>query len=266
LWLSNRLPMWNVSFNRARDEMAASDDRWVVVSGAGGSLGGALAAHYGSRGRRVLALDRKFGPEHRATLKTTTNTVDLLADEEVRSVLAQTIALGSGISLLVNAVGLIWSEPLLAMRGGKVVEHGLESWRNVIDANLTAAFVVAKRVATHMTKNGGGCIVNFSSIASGGNPGQAAYSAAKAGIEGLTRTMAVELGPLGVRANALALGFIDVATTRQALTDKRLQQYSEKTPLGRLGRLDDVVSAVEFLASNTFVNGAIIQVDGGLRF
>jgi NAD(P)-dependent dehydrogenase (short-subunit alcohol dehydrogenase family) len=78
--------------------------------------------------------------------------------------------------------------------------------------------------------------------------------------------MAVELGPLGVRANALALGFIDVATTRQALTDKRLQQYSEKTPLGRLGRLDDVVSAVEFLASNTFVNGAIIQVDGGLRF
>jgi 3-oxoacyl-[acyl-carrier protein] reductase len=260
------LPMWSVSFSRGRDEMAATDDPWVVVSGAGGALGSALAAHYGRRGRRVLALDRQFGSEHPAIVNTTTSTVDLLVDDEVRRVIGQSIAFGSGISLLINAVGLIWNEPLLAMHGGKVVEHTIESWRSVIDANLTAAFVVAKRVATHMAKNGGGCIVNFSSIASGGNPGQVAYSAAKAGVEGLTRTMAVELGPLGVRVNALALGFIDVATTRQAVADERLQQYSEKTPLGRLGLLDDVVSAVEFLASNTFVNGAIVNVDGGLRF
>lgn len=246
--------------------MAATDDRWVVVSGAGGALGSALAAHYGSQGRRVLALDRQFGSEFSDTVNTTTSTVDLLMDDDVRRVIGETITFGNKISLLVNAVGLIWSEPLLATRGGKFVEHTVKSWRSVIDANLTAAFVVAKRVATHMAKNGGGCIVNFSSIASGGNPGQAAYSAAKAGIEGLTRTMAVELGPLGVRVNALALGFIDVATTRQAVLDSRLQQYSEKTPLGRLGRLDDVVSAVEFCASNTFVNGAIIRVDGGLRF
>jgi 3-oxoacyl-[acyl-carrier protein] reductase len=116
-----------------------------------------------------------------------------------------------------------------------------------------------------MARRGGGCIVNFSSIASKGNAGQAAYSAAKAGIEGLTQTMAVELGPLGIRVNALALGFIDVATTRQAVADNRIQQYSKQTPLGRLGRLDDVINAVEFVASNTFVNGAIVQVDGGLR-
>lgn len=116
-----------------------------------------------------------------------------------------------------------------------------------------------------MAKHGGGCIINFSSIASGGNPGQVAYSAAKAGIEGLTRAMASELGPFGVRVNALALGFIDVPTTRHAVAEKRLLQYYEKTPLGRLGSLDDVIGAVEFLASNTFVNGAIIPVDGGLR-
>lgn len=258
--------MWSGSFNPVRDEMAAIDDRWVVVSGAGGALGHALAAHYGSQGRRVLALDRQFGSEHGATLNATMSTVDLLVDDDVRRVMAETITFGNGISLLVNAVGLIWNEPLLAMRGGKFAEHTVELWRSVIDANLTAAFVVAKRVAAHMVKNGGGCMVNFSSIASSGNPGQVAYSAAKAGVEGLTRTMAAELGPLGVRVNALALGFIDVATTRQAVADNRLQQYSEKTPLGRLGQLDDVINAVEFLASNTFVNGAIVQVDGGLRF
>jgi 3-oxoacyl-[acyl-carrier protein] reductase len=183
----------------------------------------------------------------------------------VRRVIGETIKFGNGISLLINAVGLIWNEPILAMRGGKLAEHAVDSWRSVIDANLTAAFIVAKQIAAHMAKHSGGCIVNFSSIASGGNPGQIAYSAAKAGIEGLTRAMASELGPLGVRVNALALGFIDVPTTRSAVAEKRLLQYSEKTPLGRLGSLDDVISAVEFLASNTFVNGAIIPVDGGLR-
>jgi 3-oxoacyl-[acyl-carrier protein] reductase len=258
--------MWSGFFNLAHDAMAATNDRWVVVSGAGGALGSALAAHYGNQGHRVLALDRQFASEPGGTLNTTTSTVDLLVDDDVRRVIGETITFGNRISLLINAVGLIWNEPLLAMRGGKIVEHTVESWRSVIDANLTAAFVVAKHVATHMAQNGGGCIVNFSSIASGGNPGQVAYSAAKAGVEGLTRTMAIELGPLGVRVNALSLGFIDVVTTRQAVTDNRLRQYSEKTPLGRLGQLDDVVSAVEFLASNTFVNGAVVPVDGGLRF
>jgi 3-oxoacyl-[acyl-carrier protein] reductase len=107
--------------------------------------------------------------------------------------------------------------------------------------------------------------VNFSSIASEGNAGQAAYGAAKAGIEGLTRTMAIELGPLGVRVNALALGFIDVATTRSAVADERLQSYAQKTPLGRLGRVEDVIDAIEFLAANTFANGTIVKLDGGLR-
>jgi 3-oxoacyl-[acyl-carrier protein] reductase len=77
--------------------------------------------------------------------------------------------------------------------------------------------------------------------------------------------MAIELGPLGVRVNAVALGFIDVATTRQAVAEERLQTYVQKTPVGRLGRFDDVVSAVEFLATNAFANGTIVKLDGGLR-
>jgi 3-oxoacyl-[acyl-carrier protein] reductase len=77
--------------------------------------------------------------------------------------------------------------------------------------------------------------------------------------------MASELGPLGVRVNALALGFIDTRTTRHAVAENRLAQYSERTPLGRLGQLDEVINAVEFLASNRFVNGAIVRIDGGLR-
>lgn len=245
--------------------MAGTDDRWVVVSGGGGALGSALAAHYSGLGRRVLALDRQFDPGQTPRGGITARTVDLLTEEEVSTALAETLGTGDGISLLINAVGQIWNEPLLTFRGSKLVTHNLDTWRRVTEANLTAPFIVAKHVAAHMAKRGGGCIVNFSSIASKGNAGQAAYSAAKAGIEGLTQTMAVELGPLGIRVNALALGFIDVATTRQAVADNRIQHYSKQTPLGRLGRLDDVINAVEFVASNTFVNGAIVQVDGGLR-
>jgi 3-oxoacyl-[acyl-carrier protein] reductase len=245
--------------------MTAQDDPWVVITGAGGSLGGALAAHYGECGRRVLAVDRQFSTRRCTNTNITEVTVDLLDEEAVRRALAIITNSKSGISLLVNAVGLIWSEPLLAIRGNKIVTHDVASWRSTIEANLTAPFIAAKQVAAHMAKRGGGCVVNFSSIASRGNSGQAAYSAAKAGIEGLSRTMAIELGPLGVRVNAVALGFIDVPSTRGTVPERRLREYSEGTPLGRLGRLDEVIGAIDFLASNTFVNGAILPIDGGLR-
>jgi 3-oxoacyl-[acyl-carrier protein] reductase len=244
--------------------MAFADNQWVVISGAGGALGSALASHFASRGHPVLGLDRTF--EGAApTPGVTTRTVDLLLEAEVRQALTDLIPANEAIALLVNAVGLIWNEPVLALRGAKFVTHSLETWRNVTDANLTAPFVAATQVAARMVRRGGGSIVNFSSIASEGNAGQAAYSAAKAGIEGLTRTMAIELGPLGVRVNAVALGFIDVATTRSAVADERLQAYARNNPLGRLGCIEDVIGAIEFLAANRFANGTIIKLDGGLR-
>jgi 3-oxoacyl-[acyl-carrier protein] reductase len=244
-----------------------TDPGWVVVSGGGGALGSKLATHYAAKGRSVLALDRELarlsgsGPGGGLVARQ----IDLLTEETLDECLAQTIPAMAPINLLVNAVGAIRNEPVLALRGAKIAVHGLHTWREVIDSNLTAPFAVATRVAARMARRGGGSIVNFSSIASSGNPGQAAYSAAKAGIEGMTRAMASELGPLRIRVNALALGFIDVETTHHSLSDTQLRAYAGRTPLGRLGRLEDVVSAVEFLETNSFVNGEVIRVDGGLR-
>jgi 3-oxoacyl-[acyl-carrier protein] reductase len=244
--------------------MTAPDERWVVVSGAGGVLGRTLASHFVERGARVLGLDRTFDASG-SIPGVTARTVDLLIEADVRQALTEAIPPSASIALLINAVGLIWNEPILTLRGAKFATHSLESWRSAIDANLTAPFVVATQVASRMVRRGGGSIVNFSSIAAEGNAGQAAYGAAKAGVEGLTRTMAIELGPLGVRVNAIALGFIDVATTRNAVAAERLQAYVQKTSIGRLGRVEDVVHAIEFLASNTFANGTIVKLDGGLR-
>ena len=239
---------------------------WVIVTGAGGALGRTLAAHYGAKGRRVLALDRDFPQAEPAECPhLTLRKLDLLAGDALSRCLAETIAEREPIGLLVNAVGQIWNEPLLALQSGRFKLHSLDSWNAVIASNLTAAFVTAAHVAARMVRSGGGSIVNFSSIASSGNPGQAAYSAAKAGVEGMTRAMAGELGPVGVRVNAVALGFIDVGSTRDALSEKQRGDYAGRTPLGRLGTAEDVIGAVEFLESNQFVNGEIVRVDGGLR-
>lgn len=243
--------------------MSASSDPWIVVSGAGGVLGRAIVSHFAAKGSPVLALDRKF--DAAVPDGVIARDVDLLVEDDVRQALADLVPATQPIGLLVNAVGLIWNEPTLALRGAKLAPHSLDSWRTVLDANLTAPFVVATQVAARMARRGGGAIVNFSSIASEGNAGQAAYGAAKAGIEGLTRTMAIELGPLGIRVNALALGFIDVATTRDAVAEERLRSYVQKTSLGRLGQVEEVINAIEFLAANTFANGTIVKLDGGLR-
>lgn len=243
--------------------MVSPGDGWVIVSGAGGALGSAVARHYAAKGRPVLALDRELTKlaAEKAENGIVVREVDILSTDAVRGALAETDRIG----LLINAVGLIWNEPVLAFRGGRFATHDYDTWRRVIDANLTAAFIAATETAARMARRGGGAIVNFSSISSGGNVGQAAYSAAKAGVEGFTRAMAAELGPLGIRVNAIAPGFIDVATTRGALSEKQLGDLTERTPVRRLGLLEDVVAAVEFLEANTFINGEILRVDGGLR-
>ena len=166
----------------------------------------------------------------------TTRTVDLLVEENVYPALAE--SLGDEMEFR------FWSTPSVRYRTNRCSPFAAASWSRTVSMSgerQRCQFDRAVRCGKTRCRphgcHGGGCIINFSSIASDGNTGQAAYSAAKAGIEGLTQAMAMELGPLGVRVNALALGFIDVATTRRAVHDSRLQQYSQGTPLGRLGRL-----------------------------
>lgn len=236
---------------------------WVVVSGAAGALGARLAEHFATSGRPVLGLDRVACAPSPPSVQSTE--VELTSPEAVQAALSAAIPSSERITLLINAVGMIWNEPVLALKEARFRGHALESFRNVIDANLTAPFVVATQVALRMARTGGGAIVNFSSISAAGNAGQAAYSAAKAGVEGLTRAMAAELGPLGIRVNAIAPGFFDVASTRAALSDAQLKSLEARTPLRRLGAAKDLIAGVELLANNEFVTGTILEVNGGLR-
>ena len=247
--------------------MSNAPKTWVVVSGAGGALGRLIAGRYAGMDRRVLALDRDAGTlaDMGATAGVATHAVDLADSDAVQAALDAAIPRREPIGLLVNAVGLIWNEPVLSLKGGRFSLHAIDSFERIVRANLTAAFVTATHVAARMARTGGGSIVNFSSIAASGNTGQAAYSAAKAGVEGMTRSMARELGPLGIRVNAIAPGFIDVATTREALNDAVLADYANRTPVGRLGTIEELMEGVASLADNGFLNGVVLRLDGGLR-
>ena len=247
--------------------MSDTETGWVVVTGASGALGSALTEHYALARRRVLAVDRDGS--RLATLSSHPQLVTFVADltdpTAFDAALNKVIPRREPIALLVNAVGLIWNEPLLALKGTNFDAHDLENFQRVLSANLTAAFCAATRIAARMARTNGGAIVNFSSISASGNPGQAAYSAAKAGIEGMTRAMAQELGPLGIRVNAIAPGFIDVGTTREAVSPDKLKIYAGRTPVRRLGDVRELVLAIKGFEDNRFLNGVILPLDGGLR-
>ena len=162
------------------------------------------------------------------------------------------------ISALVNNAGIT--------RDDLIMRLSEESWREVIDTNLGGAFFTCRAVARPMMKRRAGVIVNMSSIVGvRGNAGQTNYAASKAGLLGLTKSLAKELGSRGIRVNAIAPGYIATELT-DALPEAARDAILGATPLGRLGEPEDVARAVRFLVSDAaaFVTGDVLAVDGGL--
>lgn len=169
------------------------------------------------------------------------------------------------ISILVNAVGSIRNAPLVNVTAPGDRRHSLETWRTTIDANLTSVFLATvNQVDRMVASRTRGVVVNLSSVAAAGNAGQAAYSAAKAGVNAMTLAWAKELGLLGIRFVAIAPGFIDTASTHAAMTETVVKDWIRKTPLRRLGKAADVTSAVVFAIQNDHLTGKVIEIDGGL--
>jgi 3-oxoacyl-[acyl-carrier protein] reductase len=162
------------------------------------------------------------------------------------------------LDILVNNAGVT--------RDGLIARMSDEDWRVVIETNLSGTFHTCRAAARGMMKRRSGSIVNVSSVVGlHGNPGQANYSASKAGIIGLTKALARELGNRGVRANVVAPGYVDTRLT-QVIADEMKELMLANTPLGRFGRPEDIAGAVRFLCSEeaSFITGEVLMVDGGL--
>jgi 3-oxoacyl-[acyl-carrier protein] reductase len=180
---------------------------------------------------------------------------DVSNAEEVEASIAQIVEKYGRIDVLVNNAGITRDDLFIRM--------GEDKWNAVINTNLNSAFYVSKPVVKLMMKQRSGAIVNTTSVVGlYGNPGQANYSAAKAGLVGFTKSLAKELGSRGIRVNAVAPGFIATDMTKDL---GNTDEYMKMIPLKRMGEAVDIAKAVKFLALDAdYVTGQVLQVDGGL--
>jgi 3-oxoacyl-[acyl-carrier protein] reductase len=241
----------------------------IVVTGAAGNLGRVISDALQAQGAVVVAWDRDAQALDALRQEQPSRTClacDLTDEAQVAQALAETLKAHGRVDGLVNNAGLIHNTLLFNMMGGDQRRHSLAEWHRVIDANLTSTFVATSHVVEHMAMTRiKGVIVNISSIAAGGNAGQSAYAAAKAGVESLTVTWAKELGALGIRVVAIAPGFVDTESTRRALSEAVITDLTRRTPLRRLVAPQSIAQAVLFALQDDDLSGVVLPLDGGLR-
>ena len=241
-------------------------NRIALVTGGAGGIGRAVAARLAQDQYVVILLDvndeagEKFAAELRKRgFEAEFQRVDVSRETEVEAVFKKLRSARARIDALVNVAG------------GSVHRHSLaefptKHWHEVIDANLTSTFLCCRAAARLMRSQRSGAIVNISSdIAFSGDSGRSAYAAAKAGILGLTRSLALELAAAGVRANAVAPGRIETPRVRANYTDSEWEAAAKRIPIGHAGQPEDVAEAVAYLVSDgaKHVTGQTIHVNGG---
>jgi 3-oxoacyl-[acyl-carrier protein] reductase len=240
-------------------------NKTAIVTGGGSGIGRETAVLFAKEGAKVVVADvnEAGGQETVAEIKAAGGEgffvrLDVTDKAQSRQMVKDTLAKYGTIDVLINNAGINQDAFLTKMTD--------EQWGKVINVNLNGVFFCSQAVAEVMMAQGSGVIINASSIVGlNGNIGQVNYAATKAGLIGMTKTLAKELGRKGVRVNAVAPGFIKTPMTA-AVPEKILEMMKEKTPLLRLGEAKDIAYAYLYLASDeaSFVNGAILSVDGGL--
>jgi 3-oxoacyl-[acyl-carrier protein] reductase len=246
-----------VGFAGAAGTFCSLEGKLALVTGASRGIGRAIAAELAQAGAEVVVGYRSGADEAKALAKEVGGRA-VQADVSDPEQAGRLVEEAGDLDILVNNAGLT--------RDGLIARMSDEDWRTVLDTNLGGVFHTCRAASRGMMRRRGGSIVNLTSVVGiHGNPGQTNYAASKAGIIGFTKSLARELASRGVRANAVAPGYIQTALT-DVLPEDVQQAILGNTPLGRLGTPEDVAGAVRFLCSDeaSFVTGEVLLVDGGL--
>jgi len=246
----------------------------VIVTGAAAGIGRTTALRFAREGARVAAWDIDANASGAVLAELAAaggeavfQRIDVSERTSVEQAAAEVIARWGAIHVLVNNAGILRDGMLVKCKDGVPLSvMSDEQFDAVVGVNLKGVFVCTRAVAPHMIAGGGGVILNASSVVGlYGNFGQTNYVATKAGVIGMTRVWARELGRFGIRVNAVAPGFIATKMIGQ-MPEKVLERMKMGTPIGRLGVPGDVANAYLWLASDaaSFVSGAVLSVDGGM--
>ncbi|WP_049579269.1 3-oxoacyl-ACP reductase FabG [Streptomyces sp. SBT349] len=250
--------------------MATTEQRVAIVTGAARGIGAATAVRLAAEGRAVavldLAADAALETVERITAAGGTAVAvgcDVSDSDAVREAVARVAETLGPPRILVNNAGVLRDNLLFKMSDA--------DWDTVMSVHLRGAFLMSRACQAHMVEAGFGRIVSLSSSSALGNRGQANYAAAKAGLQGFTKTLAIELGPFGITANAVAPGFIVTDMTAQTAERMRVdfdefqRARAETIPVRRVGRPEDVADAIAFFTGEAagFVSGQVLYVAGG---
>ena len=251
--------------------MGLLQGKTAIVTGAARGIGKAIALKFAQEGANIAFTDLVLNDEMAAGMEATRkeieavgvkclayagNAADFAETEEVVKKIKEDFG---AIDILVNNAGIT--------KDGLMLRMTEQQWDAVINVNLKSAFNFIHACVPIMMRQRGGSIINMASVVGvHGNAGQANYAASKAGLIALAKSVGQEMGPKGIRANAIAPGFIDTAMT-QALPDDIRKEWINKIPLRRGGQVEDIANVATFLASDmsSYVSGQVIQVDGGMN-
>ncbi len=244
--------------------MKLLEGKTALITGAARGIGKAIALKFAQEGCNIAFTDLEVNEETQWEIAAlgvkaksyASNAADFAQTEEVVKQVKEEFG---SIDILVNNAGIT--------KDGLMLRMTEQQWDAVIAVNLKSAFNFIHACVPVMMRQRGGSIINMASVVGvHGNAGQANYAASKAGLIALAKSIAQEMGPKGIRANAIAPGFIETAMTAQ-LSDEIREQWKQKIPLRRGGQVEDIANVATFLASDmsSYVSGQVIQVDGGMN-
>jgi len=233
------------------------ENRVAIVTGGAQSIGAAIADGLAAAGATVVVADLQDSPHH------ANHRLDVSDETQVAECIAAVVAEHGHLDIVVNNAGIMFETP--------IGDQDLASWNRMLAINLTGPMLMSKHAAPYLAATGHGAIVNIGSIEGDRcNPQHSAYAATKSGVHGLTRAVAIDLGPDGTRCNAIAPGWINTPLNASYVDDAPdpeavVAALADLHPIGRIGATSDVADVAVWLASDAarFVTGQVITVDGG---